>query len=307
MWIGAFGQSVFLEAGHPLRRMAPEHNQGSRRSWRLILPLVVLVLMLSVCSCVDLTSVVQFAKSSQDVGNSFKLLVDDTLATCKGAHDFFPPGKTPLDCTQYESLEPKLTAINEVLFEYIASLGKLAGPISSTNPFENVGDELKNADPNITEADQTKAKAAGGLFSALSQVALNGYQQRRLTAIIRDTNPSVQNVVGFLSGYAADQSIETIRNTWTLENEFCVGQPQVHANEPLAIKLLGIKCEEDSAHKDAKLAAVKKYQDALQVIANTHAKLTDPKSWTTVELVKYLAPQIAELGSAAIAMRSAFL
>ena len=276
------------------------------RSLCLSLATMVVLSMLGISSCVDTASVVQFAKASQDVGNSFKLIADETLSTCKGAHDFSPAEKTPLDCTEYEALKPRITAINDVLFDYIASLGKLAAPISSTNPFENLIQQLQNSDPSISEADQAKASAAGNLFSALNQIALSGYQQHRITTIIHDANLSVQSVVGFLSGYAADQSAQMIRNTWTLESEFCVGQPQVHAAEPLAVKLLGMKCEEDRARKEAKLAAVEKYQDALKIVADTHAKLSDPKSWTTAKLVKYLAPQIEKLGSAAFSMREAF-
>ena len=306
MRIGKARESISDQASLLLSRAKPDFVPRFDGSRSPRFPLMVLLSILGVSSCVDMASVAQFAKASQDVGNSFKSIADDTLATCKRAHDFSPPGSTELDCTQYETLEPQLTAINDALFDYIASLGKLAAPISTTNPFESVGEELKKADPTISTTDQTKASAAGGLFSALNRVALSGYQQRRLTAIIRDTNPSLQSVVGFLSGYAADQSAEMIRNTWTLENEFCVGQPQVHSGEPLAVRLLRMKCEEDSARKDAKLAAIRRYQDALKVVAETHAKLSDPKSWTTVELVKYLAPQISELGNAAVSMRKAF-
>jgi hypothetical protein len=179
-------------------------------------------------------------------------------------------------------------------------------PLQTQIRFKDVAADLKKADPSISQSDQTEATAAGGLFSALSRVALSGYQERRLTKIIQDTNGSVQSVVAFLSGYAADQSTEMIRNTWTLENEFCVGQPQVYAGEPLAIKLLRLKCDDDSVRRDAKLEAIKKYQAALKVIAETYAKLSDPKNWKTKELVKYLAPQISQLSSAALSIRKAF-
>jgi hypothetical protein len=293
----------------PIPPLRPTQLNGRSRSHgngHFVLSAAVLVSILSMFSCVDLSSVVQFAKCSQDVGNSFKSLTDETLATCKRARDFSRSGKTPLECTQYENIKPKLTAINDALFDYIASLGKLAAPVSDTNPFKDVASDLKKADPSISPTDQTEATAAGGLFSALGQVAFSGYQQRRLTTIVRDTNGSVQSVVAFLSGYAADQSAEMIRNTWTLENEFCVGQSQVESGERLATKLLRLMCDEDAARKEAKLAAIKKYQDALKVVADTHTKLSDPKNWNTKELAKYLVPQSAQLTAAALSMRKAF-
>lgn len=266
---------------------------------------MVVASALVMTSCLDTSSVTEFAKTSQDVGNNFKSMAGQTLATCKWAHNFFPPGTQPLDCTKYEGIEPQVAAVNDALFAYIAGLGKLAAPVSSANPFGSVGSDLKKADSSISTQDQTLASAAGGLFGALSKVALSGYQQRRLTEIMRSTDPDVQNTVAFLSGYAAHESEEVIRNTWTLEHEFCVGQPQVSPSEPLAIKLVAIKCDEDETSEQAKLKAIESYQQALKVIAETHAKLSSTGNWKTQDLIQYLAPQIAQVGAAAYSMRQA--
>jgi hypothetical protein len=275
-----------------------------RRRARVASALIV-VSALAMISCLDTSSVTQFAKTSQDVGNNFKSIADQTLATCKWAHNFFPPGTQPLDCTKYEGIEPQLTAVNDALFAYIASLGKLAAPISSANPFSSIGSNLKTADSSISTEDQTLATAAGGIFGALNQVALSGYQQHRLEEIMRSTDKDVQDTVAFLSGYAAHESGEIIQNTWTLEHEFCVGQSQVSASEPLATKLLAIKCDEDETSEQAKLKAIESYQKALKLIAETHAKLSGTRNWKTQDLVKYLAPQIAQVGAAAFSMRQA--
>lgn len=289
----------------PLRGAEGESGRGFRRRRSLLILAWVLLSSLTLCSCVDLDSVSKFAKSSSDVGSSFKSLADDTLATCQWAHDFFPPGKTPLDCTRYKDLEPQLTAVNDALCAYIASLGKLAAPTSNTNPFKDVAADLKKADSTISTADQNRATAAGGLTRALAQVVASRYQQRRLEKIIHDTNGPVQDVVAFLSGYAADESAEMITNTGILEAEFCVNNSTSMA-EPVAVKLLTIKCADDERSRKAKLEAVKKYQDALQVIAETHAKLSEPQIWNTKELVKYLVPQISKLNAAATTMDKAF-
>jgi hypothetical protein len=265
----------------------------------------VLASALATISCLDVSSVTQFAKASQDVGNNFKSIADQTLATCKWAHNFFPAGTEPLDCTKYEGIEPQLTAVNDALFAYIASLGKLAAPVSGTNPYSSVGADLKKADSSISSQDQTLASAAGGLFGALSQVALRGYQEQRLQEITRSTDKDVQSTVAFLSGYAAHESGEIIRNTWTLEHEFCVGQPQATPGEPLAVKLLAIKCDEDETSEQAKLQAIASYQNALKIIAETHAKLASDRKWTTEDLVKLLVPQVSQLNVASLTMQKA--
>jgi hypothetical protein len=265
----------------------------------------VLASALAVTSCLDTSSVTQFAKTSQDVGNNFKSIADQTLATCKWAHNFFPSGTQPLDCAKYEGIEPQLTAVNDALFAYVASLGKLAAPISDTNPFKSVGADLQKADSSISKQDQSLASAAGGIFGALNQIALAGYQQHRLEEIMRATDKDVRDTTAFLSGYAAHESAEAIRNTWTLEHEFCVAQPQVTTGEPLAARLLAIKCDEDETSEQTKLQAIESYQKALKVIADTHAKLSGTRNWQTRDLVKFLAPQMTELSADSLSMRRA--
>ncbi len=264
---------------------------------------------LTTISCLDTSSVTQFAKTSQDVGNNFKSIADQTLATCKWAHNFFPADEgsaaPPLDCAKYEAVEPQLTAVNDALFAYIASLGKLAAPVSDSNPFKTIGSDLKTADSSISSQDQSLASAAGGLFGALEQVALSGYQEHHLEEIMRSEDKDVQNTVAFLFGYAAHESGEIVRNTWTLEHEFCVGQAQLSGNQPLATRLLAIKCDEDETSEQAKLAAIESYQKALKVIADTHAKLSGTKNWKTQDMVKYLVPQITQLSAASLTMRRA--
>lgn len=280
-------------------------GSGCRR-WAWIASAVVLVSALAMTSCLDTSSVTQFAKTSQDVGNNFKSIADQTLETCKWAHNFFPSGTEPLDCSKYEGIEPQLVAVNDALFAYIASLGKLAAPISSANPFGSIGSDLKKADSSISTEDQTLASAAGGIFGAINQVALSGYQQHRLEEIMRSTDKDVQDTVVFLSGYAAHESGEIIQNTWTLEHEFCVGQSQVSgSSEPLATKLLAIKCDEDETSEQAKLKAIESYQKALKVIAETHAKLSGTRNWKTQDLVKFLVPQITQINACALSMRQA--
>jgi len=133
----------------------------------------ILLSILATASCVDLTEIAQFAKSSQDVGNNYKRLADDTVATCHSAAKFFPQGRTPIDCDRYVQLESELAKVNDVFFAYIASLGKVASVAPPKAAFSNVGTELQQADPQITQAQLGQAKAAG-LADALSKIVLSG-------------------------------------------------------------------------------------------------------------------------------------
>jgi hypothetical protein len=295
-------------------RSGPRHERKNRKAYQFPqassqVSIIVTILLLTITSlsCVDLTQVTQFAKSSQDVGNTFKALSSDTAAVCGSAATFFPPGQAPLNCDRYVQLQPALAKVNDVLFAYIASLGKIACIAPPKDAFTNVGAELKQADASISQADQNNAKAAGGLADALSKIILSGYQRHELARMIHESNSSVQAVVSFLSGYAAAQSELLLNNTWTLEEEYCnSNRNQLGAAEPLAAKLLAQKCDDDKARINTKVAAVEQYQKALATIAATHDILDKKRnSLTNKELLHDIGPQTSSLSAAALAMQKA--
>ena len=96
----------------------------------------VAALLLATCGCVDLHEITQFAKVSQDVGTAYPVFADEAAASCNRA-DSFITGKnqvTPLPCEIYPALKPSLVKVNAALFDYIASLGKLASVDLSDAP-----------------------------------------------------------------------------------------------------------------------------------------------------------------------------
>jgi hypothetical protein len=265
------------------------------------------------CSCTDTASVHEFARASQQVGAEFPPMAADGLASCHRASTFLLAGQTAPDCTFFQSIEPPLLAVNNSLFAYISSLGKLAdvntGELSGS--LKNLGPDLQRADPGISAVNLGRADAAVGLAGALVNVLASGYKQKKMMTIIEHSNDSVQKVAGFLDEYAAYRYAEQIRDEEMRERAFCIqwtdpAVPEV-AREPIAVDLLKRRCAADYSIQTEKLAAIKKYQDALKAVASAHQKLYDQRNkWNTAQLITSLAPAVTQISDAATAMNKAF-
>ncbi len=324
-------RSTFGSPGHGPRDMrnGKEISQFSARNWRLGPLVIILLATLATSSCIDLSLVTQFANSSQAVGSNFKTLADDAKATCESAVYFFPPGKTPERCDLYVKVEPEFIKVNDVLFSYISSLGKLAAGASPQAPaggqgtsgggqatsgdsqgtgLSSIGTTIQKYDSNFTSAQVKQANAAGGLFDALSKILLSGYQEHALARIIRENDSTVQDTSNFLSEYAGGELRTIVFNTGILEEQYCTHHQKFpDLNEPLAEKLVARRCDEDAVRLKAELAAVEKYQTALKTIGKTHATLAaDKNEWSAKELLKVIGPQISAMNAAATAMQNAF-
>ena len=203
--------------------------------------------------------------------------------------------------------------MNNSLFSYISSLGKLAGlDVSGTGTaLTTLGADLKQADPSISASTLSKANAATGLAAALVNVLASGYQQKKMIGIIEKANPSVQQVASFLDEYAAFRYSQQIRDEQSRERLFCVqwtdpAVPEVQ-REPIAVDLLKRKCKADSDLQKHKLAAIASYQEALRSVAAAHQKLYDDRHhWNSKDLVKQLTPATTQISEAAQAMSNAF-
>lgn len=265
---------------------------------------------LDISSCSDLDEITQFAKAAQDVGKAFPGMAADAQASCGRANSFINAQNQvpPLPCGVYPALNPLLIKVNDALFNYIASLGKLASADLSkvSGGFDSLGADLKQADPNISTTDQTKASAASGLAKAITNLLANGYRQRELSKIIQANDKAVQDVVEFLSQYAAGKYQQSFADEWRYEESFCENMKS--NTEPLATDLLNRKCTAEKAAIDQQEKAVKDYQGALATIATTHAKLAkEGQHWDAKQLSKDLSPDIVSLGNAAVTVNKAFL
>jgi hypothetical protein len=271
-------------------------------------PLIAAVLL--VTSCTNLGEVTQFAESSQKIGDSFADMAAEAEQGCLRANQFVTKQNpvTRLNCDWYVNINPSLLAVSNVLFTYIASLGQLASSDTSQvgAALDNVSDNLKKGDPNISDDSLTKASAASGLVKAIAEVWASGYRQRKVATIIKDNNAAVGRVTDFLSGYATDQFRQTLSHEKQYEVSYCLNAAAPD-REPVATALLDKMCARDEAQLDKKLGAIKAYQRALSIIKSTHEKLAqEADKWDMKELSKDLGPSIRDLAKAASTVNKAF-
>jgi hypothetical protein len=246
---------------------------------------------------------------SQTIGNAFPGIADEAEAACRRANSFINAKNSValLNCDIYVSLKPPLVKVNSALFNYITSLGKLASADLSKVPggFDNISTELKQSDPGISTANQSKASAASGLAKAITNIWANGYRQHELSKIIGESDQAVQDVTEFLSQYAADKYHQSLADEWRYEASYCDAMKS--DTEPLASDLLAKKCTADKSRIDAQSKAIESYEIALTTIAETHKKLNaERQHWDTKQLLTDLGPEIVSLGNAAVSINKAF-
>jgi hypothetical protein len=295
--------AIDRQAGNP-RHATSRFLDGVRSAARLI----AAVLLLS--GCTDIAEVSQFADSSRKIGDSFADIAAEAARSCLRANKFVTRQNpvTPLNCDWYVNINPSLVAVNNVLFLYIASLGRLASSDTAQigNALDDVSDNLKKGDPSITEDSLTKASAASGLAKAIAEVWAGGYRRRKVAGIIKDNNAAVGRVTDFLSLYAADQFRQTLSHEKDYEVIYCLNTASPD-REPVATALLDKVCARDEEQLDKKLQAIKAFQAALNTIQTTHQKLArEADQWNMQELSKDLGPSIRDLIKAASIVNKAF-
>jgi len=156
----------------------------------LMSPARLIAVAFLLTGCTDIGEVTQFAESSQKIGDSFADMAAEAERGCLRANKFVTKQNpvTPLNCNWYVNINPSLVAVSNLLFTYIASLGQLASSDTSQvgAALDNVSDNLKRGDPNISDDSLTKASAASGLVKAIAEVWASGYRQRKVASIIKE-------------------------------------------------------------------------------------------------------------------------
>jgi hypothetical protein len=284
---------------------------------RFAATLALLASLLTLCSCVDLAKVNEFAKASQAAGAAFKAIADEGSLSCERAADYAKKtGLEAPDCTFYATVAPGLIKINDALFAYIAGLGKLASadPSKVADGLKDVPGQLKLADPKISADAQSKAKSATGLATALAKVLTSEYRQHALAKVVEEANGDadhpgpIKDVIAFLSDYAAEKYDQGLREERNYEMVYHTRRVRdFAASEPLALELFERQYQADLARIELNRAAIAKYRQALAAIASAHQKLYDSrKAWNAKQLATILAPEILQLADAGSSMKTAF-
>lgn len=269
---------------------------------------IIVVLTASLLtSCVDPALVGEFAKHSQQVGKSFHAIVADGMASCEEANELWRKAN-PRNCGELfgPAVQTPMLQVNDALFAYIASLGKLSGVSVTKFNFTEVSAGLKAA--QASDEAQSKAAAAAGLADAIAKIVTSHYRQAELAKIIGEQNRNVQDVASFLRDYAADTKYRLqFANEANSVRSFCADQRDSRPNEPLAVLLMGRACANDMARIGLKLHAVEEYKFAITAVQDGHRKLAESKGqWTAGELAKLIGPEIGKLSDAEQALNKAF-
>jgi hypothetical protein len=229
----------------------------------------------------------------------------DGLTSCEETNKMRGPDAE--DCARLfgPGAQDPLNKVNDTLFAYVASLGKLSGVDVSGFNFSAVATDLKTA--GASTDIQTKASAAGGLATAVAKVVVSGYEQAKLSKVIGEQNASVGKVIAFLHDYAADKYLREFGSQKSAITNFCAAERDKHGNEPLALMLFAKACREEEAAANRRMEAVRKYREALKAVERAHQKLAESRTkWSVPELAKMLGPEIQQINDAAGKLKAAF-
>jgi len=291
-----------------LANQVPANGMNRMKLLMRAAPLIAAVFLLT--SCTDTGEVTQFAESGQKIGDSFADMAAEAERGCQRANKFVTKQNPviPLNCDWYDNVTPSLAAVSNALFAYMASLGHLASSDTSQvgAALDDVSDNLKKGDPNISDDSLTKASAASGLVKAIAEVWASGYRQRKMASIIKANNAAVGRVTDFLSDYATDQFRQTLSHEKEYEAIYCLNTASPD-REPVATALLEKMCAHDEAQLDQKLEAIKAFQRGLSIIKTTHEKLAQQADkWDMKALSKDLGPGMRDLAKAASTVHKTF-
>jgi hypothetical protein len=179
----------------------------TNRSQLLILALFVPFLV----GCPDLSQVQQLAKTADGAKSSITAISSDFKGSCdrQNLYVHLPPGPPPtppppkacINADDLDKIGKNLTAEQNILLQYLDTLGTLAG--TDASGFEKTAPSLdtsfKNAGLSVTQ--QSMAKSAGTLAADITKLATASYREKKILEILKDADPAVTQ----LSAGLADQ------------------------------------------------------------------------------------------------------
>jgi hypothetical protein len=171
--------------------------------WTFIVPLLV--------GCPDLSQVQQLAKTADGAKTSIAAITSDFKGSCdrQNLYVHLPPGPPPnppppkacVDADDLDKLGKNLTTEQNILLQYIDTLGSLAG--TDASGFEKTAPALDTSfkKAGLGATQQTAARSVGALAADITKLATAGYREKKILEILKDADPAVTQ----LSTALADQ------------------------------------------------------------------------------------------------------
>jgi hypothetical protein len=177
---------------------------------------ICLPLLVFLFGCPNLSQVQQFAKTSDAAKTSITAIAADFKGTCDRQNLYVhllpgpppspPPQKACVNGDDLEKLGNNLIVEQNVLLQYINTLGNLAG--TDAVGFEKEAPKLdtnfKTAGFNTTQ--QSMAASAGTLASYITKMATLEYRKRKILEILRGADPAITKLTTGLANQVATAS-----------------------------------------------------------------------------------------------------
>lgn len=177
------------------------------------LSLLCILFLPVLVGCPDLSQVQQLAKTADGAKSSITSIAADFKGTCDrqnlyihlqpGPPPISPPTKACVNGDDLNHLGTNLLSEQNILLQYIDTLGTLAG--TDASGFEKQAPSLntsfKTAGLNATQ--QTMAASAGTLASDITKLATAGYREKKILEILKEADPAVTKLTAGLADQVA--------------------------------------------------------------------------------------------------------
>jgi len=247
--------------------------------------------------CPDLSQVQQLAKTADGAKSSITNIAADFKGSCdrQNLYVHLPPGPPPAVPPQQacitgddlDKLGENLVVEQNILMQYIDTLGTLAG--TDASGFEKTAPSLDSSFKNagLSTNQQSMAKSAGTLAAQMTKFATAGYREKKILEILRDADPAVTALSSGLADQVATEAdvtpgtavpmagtsyLQLLRNEEVVLNSY-YQIPLAKDPNSSAGTLLNVQYHSALAELKARENAAIAYRKFMISIGQAHAKL----------------------------------
>jgi hypothetical protein len=258
--------------------------------WMLFLPFLA--------GCPDLSQVQQLAKTADGAKSSITAIAADLKGSCdrQNLYVHLPPGPPPdppppaqacINGEDLDKLGKNLVVEQNILLQYIDTLGNLAG--KDAPGFEKEAPSLNSSfkTAGLNTSQQAMAASVGTLASNITRMATAGYREKKILEILEDADPAVIQLTTGLADQVATQAdvmpgallqnggtsyLQLLRNEEVVLNSYFQIPLAKDPNSPAGI-LLNIHYHKTLAELETREDAAMAYRKLMISIGQAHTKL----------------------------------